>query len=107
MNRAISLIGKILVAFLCGKGVTTEKYVGYLTKLSGGAAYPAVKPIHFKESQIIVPTKELIRDYENKFGGTLELTWNLQIQNQRLKQARDILLPRLMMGMVDVDELSR
>ena len=27
-------------------------------------------------------------------------------QNQRLKEARDILLPRLMTGMIDVEEMS-
>ena len=32
--------------------------------------------------------------------------YNLGNQNQRLKEARDILLPRLMTGMIDVDKMS-
>ena len=31
---------------------------------------------------------------------------NLQNQNQRLKEARDLLLPRLMSGVIDVDSLT-
>jgi len=82
--------------------ITTDEYVGYLSNLAGGAAYPAVKPIHFKESEIIIPTDKLIMKYEEQHGNSLELSWNLQIQNLRLKEARDILLPRLMTGMIDV-----
>ncbi len=81
--------------------VTTDEYVGYLTNLAGGAAYPAVKPIHFKTSEITIPTDELIVKYDEQNGNSLELSWNLQIQNQRLKEARDILLPRLMTGVIN------
>ena len=31
---------------------------------------------------------------------------NLQKQNQLLKEARDILLPRLMTGMIDVEQIN-
>jgi len=85
--------------------LTTDKYVGYLSNLAGGAAYPAVKPIHFIESEIVIPCNELILKYKAKYGASLEISWNLQIQNQHLKEARDILLPRLMTGMIDVDEI--
>ncbi len=85
--------------------LTTDEYVGYLTNLAGGAAYPAVKPVHFKESEIIVPPIKLISMYEEKNGNNLQVSWNLNTQNQHLKEARDILLPRMMTGMIDVDEL--
>ncbi len=85
--------------------LTMDKYVGYLSNLARGAAYPAVKPIDFINSEIIVPTDNLISMYEKNYGGSLEFSWNLQTQNQRLKEARDILLPRLMTGTIDPEEI--
>jgi type I restriction enzyme S subunit len=35
-----------------------------------------------------------------------EIILNLQNQNRLLKEARDILLPRLMSGMIDVDAIT-
>jgi len=86
--------------------LTTDLYVGYLTNVAGGAAYPAVKPVHFEESEIISPSAELVSKYDNIYGNSLDISWNLQNQNQHLKEARDILLPRLMTGMIDVEELE-
>jgi type I restriction enzyme S subunit len=86
--------------------VTTNEYVGYLTNRAGGAAYPAVKAIDFKESTIVVPSKNIIEDFDDIFKNTLEVSWNLQNQNKHLKEARDILLPRLMTGMIDVEEVN-
>ncbi len=83
--------------------LTTDSFVNYLTNLAGGAAYPAVKSIDFEDADIIVPGIELITKYDNKIKGNLESSWNLQNQNRLLKEARDLLLPRLMMGMIDVE----
>ena len=60
-------------------------------------------------SQSIIQNIELIKPLEDiliDFGDNLKLIYdsiiNLQNQNQRLREARDILLPRLMMGMIEV-----
>jgi len=81
--------------------LTTDSFVGYLVNLAGGAAYPAVKAEHFKEADIVVPQKDIVDKFDNQFANSIELTWNLKHQNQLLKEARDILLPRLMTGMID------
>lgn len=50
----------------------------------------------------VLPSIEMIKHF-NEFSKNLYITINnLQNQNQRLREARDILLPRLMMGMVEV-----
>jgi type I restriction enzyme, S subunit len=53
-----------------------------------------------------LPTKEIL----NRFDKIISPIWKnigvLKIQNQRLKEARDILLPRLMTGMIDVEKLE-
>lgn len=86
--------------------LTTDKFVGYLTNLAGGAAYPAVKQIHFEEAEVVIPNNELVSDYDQLVKNNFQVIWNLKKQNQLLKEARDILLPRLMTGMIDVESLS-
>ncbi|MGB5988739.1 MAG: restriction endonuclease subunit S [Marinifilaceae bacterium] len=85
--------------------ITTDTFVAYLTSRAGGAAYPAVKAIDFLESEILVPSVDIVSEFDNVFKNTLEVSWNLQEQNNKLKEARDILLPRLMTGMIDVNKI--
>ncbi|RED42923.1 type I restriction enzyme S subunit [Winogradskyella eximia] len=77
-----------------------------LARFGGGSAVPSLdrKVVH---SQIItIPDKVLINDFENGVSPIFKTIQNLQNQNQHLKEARDILLPRLMSGMIDVDSLE-
>jgi type I restriction enzyme S subunit len=84
----------------------TESFVGYLTSLASGAAYPAVKSIDFSDADVIIPSNDLLIKFNQILGENFDIIWNLQTQNRFLKEARDILLPRLMSGMVDVEELQ-
>ena len=59
-----------------------------------------------KAEEIIIPTLELAQRYEI-FGNTIfDQIKNLRNQNNLLKESRDILLPRLMTGIIDVDKLD-
>jgi type I restriction enzyme S subunit len=49
-----------------------------------------------------LPEIEVQAKFHKYVDTTYDLILNLQNQNQRLREARDILLPRLMMGMVEV-----
>ena len=80
----------------------TEQFIAYLTTRATGAAYPAVKSIDFKEYDISLPPKPLIDKFDAHTKDYLDVIWNLKQQNQKLKEARDILLPRLMMGIIEV-----
>lgn len=84
----------------------TESFVGYLTSLASGAAYPAVKSIDFSDADVIIPSNDLLIKFNQILGENFDIIWNLQTQNRFLKEARDILLPRLMSGMVDVEKLQ-
>ncbi len=86
--------------------LTADSYVGYLTNMAGGAAYPAVKPIDFEDSDVVVPSLILLQEYDSIVLPILDLIDSLKKQIPLLKEARDILLPRLMTGMIDVDELE-
>ena len=49
---------------------------------------------------------EVITGFDSLVEPIFELIDRFQNQNQRLKEARDILLPRLMAGMIDVEQMS-
>jgi type I restriction enzyme S subunit len=80
------------------QSLTTNEYVGYLTNRAGGAAYPAVTARVFEESSILVPTKNLVEQYERQVQDTYTQINILRTQNIKLAQARDLLLPKLMSG---------
>ncbi|EJP3280105.1 restriction endonuclease subunit S [Vibrio cholerae] len=84
------------------QSLTTNEYVGYLTNRAGGAAYPAVTARVFEESSILVPTKNLVEQYERQVQDTYTQINILRTQNIKLAQARDLLLPKLMSGELTV-----
>lgn len=64
---------------------------------------------HFKflkDCEIILPSTQISNSYELIAKPVFDMIHKLRLQNHLLKEARDILLPRLMSGMVDVDELE-
>lgn len=82
--------------------VTTDQFVGHLVNHATGAGYPAVRPDDFERAEIVLPPSGLL-DY---FHQTIELNFRqirtMDQQNQKLTQARDLLLPRLMSGEIAV-----
>ncbi|MDP3333613.1 MAG: restriction endonuclease subunit S [Methylococcaceae bacterium] len=64
---------------------------------------------HFKflkDCEIILPDLNTAQAFENVAAKNFVLIKNLRNQNQLLKEACDILLPRLMTGMIDVDTVG-
>lgn len=56
--------------------------------------------------EMIIPSKQIIGLWNKIYGSSIKMTQNLTRQNQLLKEARDILLPRLMMGVIDVEDME-
>jgi type I restriction enzyme, S subunit len=80
------------------QATTTDAFVGYLDNHARGAAYPAVLAKDFERARILVPTKTLVDSFNDFAEPLLEQTHHLKTQNQKLRVARDLLLPRLMSG---------
>lgn len=55
---------------------------------------------------MVIPTNGIIEKWNIVYGDNVKIRQNLQKQNKLLKEARDILLPRLMTGMIDVEGLK-
>lgn len=73
-----------------------------IENLANGAAQQNLSTIDMENLIIDFPKNELIDDFESFVNPIFNSILNLNIQNQRLREARDIFLPRLMMGMIEV-----
>ena len=81
---------------------TSDDFVGYLENHARGAAYPAVVAKDFERAKLLIPSKRLLDDFTDLVEPTFDQTHNLRQQNQKLRAARDLLLPKLMSGEIAV-----
>jgi type I restriction enzyme S subunit len=70
--------------------------------LAGGSTYPEISKGKFREIGIIEPAKAALEEFDRVTRPLLDQTRVLILQNRRLVQARDLLLPRLMSGEIEV-----
>ena len=91
----------------------STKYIYYLylrlkslqTSIFGlqvGAAQPHVYPKDLNRLRILIAPDDLCKQFEHLVTPIFTLIMNLKLQNQKLAQARDLLLPRLMSGKIEV-----
>ena len=74
--------------------------------LAGGATFKELRKSTFRELPILVPDQQQMDQFEEHVGPTMALIKNLLRQNQVLVEARNLLLPRLVAGELDVSELG-
>ena len=81
---------------------TEESFIGYLVNCTNGAAYPAVKPIHFEEAKILKPVDEILNQFHSIAEPIYRKIEVLDKMVISLAEARDRLLPKLMSGELEV-----
>jgi type I restriction enzyme, S subunit len=84
---------------------TTDDFVAYLANNASGAAYPAVTAATFEKADLLVPSESLLMHFADATIPTAEQIHILQRQIRNLRRTRDLLLPRLMSGQIDVSRL--
>jgi type I restriction enzyme S subunit len=106
MNQSCyALIGKNELSQLflfCALGNAIDAFKG----AANGGVFDAIVVDTFRYIPIVKPSKSLIDQFNSSVMPIFEGIENLINQNQLLKEARDILLPRLMTGMIDVDTVG-
>lgn len=75
-----------------------------LNVISYGTAQLNLSPVKALKIRVNIPSKENIEHYEHKVGPMFNKIDNLQHQNSLLARQRDLLLPRLMSGKLEVKE---
>jgi type I restriction enzyme S subunit len=86
--------------------LTTNNFVGYLTNNATGSAYPAVNTGDFKNAEVLIPRIELMNKFHNIVADIFSEKDNFLRKNINLRQTRDLLLPRLISGEIDVENLD-
>ena len=74
--------------------------------MGGGAIFSSVTKKDVERIELIHGTNEITERFNNFSSNIDESIKVLTKQNQLLKEARDILLPRLMTGMINVDKIE-
>ena len=85
---------------------TTPEFSAYLVNHARGSAYPAVNAEDFSEAHLLLPTPEVVGSFGELVEPMLRMGELLHRQNMNLRAARDLLLPKLVLGEVDVSGLD-
>jgi type I restriction enzyme S subunit len=70
--------------------------------MGSGSTFPEVSRGKFREFQILMPPRRLVQNFDEQVTLILKQIRVLKQQNQKLRAARDLLLPRLMSGGLQV-----
>ena len=82
--------------------VTTDAFVAHLVNHTTGSSYPAVRPDDFERAELLVPQNQLLEEFHTYCEPLFRLSQNLEWENGNLARARNLLLPRLMDGRIEV-----
>ena len=77
--------------------------IDYATKISVGTTMPYVRWKDFVQMPILIPSKEICVKYQNIILPIINDISTLAISCEKLKEARDRLLPKLMSGEINVE----
>ncbi len=80
--------------------------VDLFLSLAGGATFKELRKSTLRDLPIPVPAAEQMKAFEAHVGPMMTLIKNLLRQNDVLRAARDLLLPRLVSGELDVSALD-
>ena len=83
-----------------------KENVEYFISLGTGATFKEITKGIFKTIELIVPAQALVTNFEDTVQQIALLILTLQRKNTTLRRTRDLLLPRLISGEVDVSELD-
>ena len=74
--------------------------------IGGGTIFNAVTKKDMESIMLLRPTNSVVEDFEAVVAPMADLVANLSQQNIALREVRDLLLPRLVSGELDVSELD-
>jgi type I restriction enzyme S subunit len=86
--------------------LSTKNSLPIFDLLTTGATMKHIKRKELDFVKLNKPPKAIMIEFEGEVSPVLTKVLNLSKQNQLLKEARDILLPRLMTGMIDVEQMK-
>ncbi|MFY9493203.1 MAG: restriction endonuclease subunit S [Minisyncoccia bacterium] len=98
-----SYINKASTPFIFYYFLLLKSRQAEVTGLQRGSAQPHVYPKDLARLLVVDPPEELVRVFEEKAKSIFGMLKNLQLKNQNLRQARDLLLPKLVTGEIRIN----
>lgn len=80
----------------------TLQQVDYLRTNVGGATFDTIVVETFRRMQVVKPPRELVASFTRRSDAVFDQVNTLQRQIQNLRRTRDLLLPRLLSGQIDL-----
>ena len=74
--------------------------------LGTSGSHQRVKPNEFLGMSVLIPTEFLLSSFREKVTSILNVVNTLRLKNVNLSQTRDLLLPKLISGEIDVSKLD-
>ncbi len=84
----------------------TLQQVDYLKTNTGGATFDTIVVDTFRRMEVVNPVREVVSKFAKITDAIFEQVNTLQRQIQNLRRTRDLLLPRLLSGQIDVEALD-
>jgi len=97
--RALDIPASYLYSF-----TTTNAFTAYLVNHATGSAYPAVNTDIFKKANILVPPSDILSKFDALCSVSMLQSEVLKKKNENLKKQRDMLLPKLISGQIELKE---
>lgn len=80
--------------------------VSALRATNANAAQPGINQSGVSGLSVVLPAEKVVQDFDQLVDSHLAMIVSLAKRNQALRRTRDLLLPRLISGEVDVSELD-
>ena len=80
----------------------SSEFKNYLNSIAIGSSQKALTIESMKRIELVIPTKEIQLSFDLIANPLLNQIYNIATQNQKLKESRDILLPKLMNGTLNI-----
>ena len=86
--------------------VSSDEFVGYSVQTSQGTKMPRANWKVMRAFPIAIPSVSLLKRFNDVIGNLVDLICNLVLSTRALRLTRDLLLPRLISGELDVNDIT-
>ncbi len=80
-----------------------QKMLTTLENISNGAAQQNLSPNNMGNVDVVCPDENTLSKFNDISDSSIKMICKLYLQNQKLKESRDILLPKLMNGTLNIE----
>ena len=97
-------VDRVFLFNLCRSAEFSNKLA--VRALGTSGSHQRVSPTDFLNLSVLVPTESLLNSFYERISPMIQICNTLRLKNANLRQTRDLLLPKLISGEIDVSELD-